>query len=335
MDISAEASYKYMRLDNEPFGTSLTLDPTEKGAADQSKAGYAHARYAESLSEFGQPVKLPGSGGWLLQRAIAQSGSYDAMGLYPLFCCSDWSALRSDLDGVSDGLVSVAVVPDPFGNHDEALLRSCFDKVIPFKSHFVIDLQQPGPYGGSNHRYKARKALRHLQVEICANPKDMLEDWIALYGNLIERHNIKGIKAFSPESFRKQFETPGLVAFRASTLDGQCAGGQLWFWQGDVAYYHLGAANEIGYRHSSAYAIYATAIEYFADKARWLALGAGAGSTSKDDGLTRFKEGWANATREAFFCGRVLNPRRYLELTTAANAQQTNYFPAYRDGELS
>jgi hypothetical protein len=326
-----------MRLDDDALGEGLTIDQsTDNGIIHLIGAtGYAHSAYAEALSEFGQPLRLPRSGGWLLRRSIGKGDNHDAMGLYPLFCCSDWAALRSDLDALSADLVTVAVVPDPFGDHDQALLHSCFDRVVRFKSHFVIDLHQPGPYGGSNHRYKARKALRNLKVEICADPNDMLDEWIGLYGNLIQRHDIKGIKAFSPESFRKQFEVPGLVAFRASTLDGECAGGQLWFLQGEVAYYHLGAANDIGYRHSSAYAIYATAIEYFSDKARWLALGSGAGSTSKDDGLTRFKEGWANTTREAYFCGRVLNPQRYFELTSAANAQQTNYFPAYRDGELS
>ena len=315
----------------------LTLErSTENEAAGEHlSTGYAHQAYAYSLSEFGEPMRLAESGGWLLRRAIGGTGSFDAMGLYPLFCCDNWKGIAPDLDVLRDEFVSVAVVPDPFGHYDEDLLRSCFDRVIPFKSHFVIDFDQPGPYGVSNHRYKARKSLRRLNVEVCANPKDMLEDWIVLYGHLIERHEIRGIKAFSADSFRKQFEVPGLVAFRASTPDGQCAGGQLWFLQGDVAYYHLGAANEIGYQHSCAFGIYATAIEYFAGKARYLELGAGAGSTSKEDGLTRFKEGWANATRNAYFCGRVLNPQRYGELTNAPDAVPTSYFPAYRNGEMS
>ena len=301
----------------------------------ESACGYAHGSYAESLSEFGEPIGLAASRGWLLRRPIGSSGSYDAMGPYPLFCCEDWTGLSSDLKALQHELVSVALVADPLGAHDEELLKSCFDRVIAFKSHFIIDLSQPGPYGVPNHRYKARKALRNLRVEICADPNEALADWIALYDNLIQRHQIRGIKAFSATSFGKQFRVPGLIALRASTQAGQCAGMQLWLLQDNVAYYHLGAANEIGYEFSAAYAIYATAIEYFKEKARFLVLGAGAGSASKEDGLTRFKQGWSNTTRPAFFCARILDPERYAALTAKANAQGTAYFPAYRDGELS
>src|SRR5208282_2311212 len=105
--------------------------------------GYLHQDYARSLSEFGEPLALPGSGGWLLKRAVDGSAA-DAMGIYPLFACSNWKALRSDLDQLTNSLVSVLVVTDPFGDYDETLLGECFGALMtPFKAHYVIDLSSP------------------------------------------------------------------------------------------------------------------------------------------------------------------------------------------------
>ena len=241
--------------------------------AQTSGAGYAHAAYIDSLAEFGRPLHLPSSGGWLLERNIADALHRDAMGPYPLFSCANWKRLAADLDELKNDLVSVAVAPDPFGDYDVELLRTCFDRVITFKPHFVVDLSQPGPYGGRHHKYYARKALRDVTVDVASNPAGMLADWIGLYDHLIRRHALKGIKAFSPQAFRRQFETPGLVVVRASTADGACVGAHLWYIDRDVAYSHLAATNDTGYRLSCSYAIYEAALEYFKGKVRWVDLG--------------------------------------------------------------
>lgn len=302
--------------------------------ATASVSGYGHPAYAQALSEFGEPVALPASGGWVLRRRIGQAASYDAMGLYPLFSCGRWRALPSDIEDLRNDLVSLAMVPDPFGEYDEKLLRSCFDRVVNFKSHFIVDLQQPEHHGIRHHRYYARKALRDVRVDVCIPAQKMLDEWTVLYAHLVERHQLKGIKAFSPESFRQQFAVPGLVALRASTRDDACVGGQLWYVSGDVAYSHLTAVNDVGYELRCSYAIYAAAIEFFEGKLRWMDLGAGAGSSSENDGLTKFKEGWANAQRPAHFCGRILNQERYRELVSETGSETARYFPAYRNGEL-
>ena len=92
----------------------------------------------------GRPIRwLPASGGWLLERPIAGSDYRDAMGCYPLFVCRDWGGLAADLEPLRHELVSLALVTDPFGQYDEALLHGCFDVVMPFKPHFVADLSQP------------------------------------------------------------------------------------------------------------------------------------------------------------------------------------------------
>jgi hypothetical protein len=111
----------------------------------------------------------------------------------------------------------------------------------------------------------------------------------------------------------------------------------LWYVQGDVGYYHLGAVSEAGYELRASFALFRFAIEYFATIGlRWLDLGAGAGIKSNDiDGLTRFKRGWSTGTRTAYFCGRIFDRTRYLEIAKASPAFATGYFPIYRSGEFS
>ena len=63
------------------------------------KCGYLSPEYVASQAECGQPLTLPRSGGWLLERRIPGSEAVDAMGPYPIFGCADWSALGRSLDG--------------------------------------------------------------------------------------------------------------------------------------------------------------------------------------------------------------------------------------------
>ena len=121
-----------------------------------------HPAYAESLSEIGAPRLLPRSGGWILERQIPDSQHRDAMGCYPLFACEDWSQVSDDLESIGNDLVSVAVVTDPFGAYDEDCLRKSFpDVTIPFKDHFVVDLnREPHTFVHSHHRRNTAKANR-------------------------------------------------------------------------------------------------------------------------------------------------------------------------------
>lgn len=303
-----------------------------------SLTGYLHPQYAESLIEYGVPRELPRAGGWVLQRQIPDSDCRDATGCYPLFCCQDWSQLHLDLEDLADSLVSLTVVTDPFGDYDNAYLKQCFpDVMVPFKQHFVIDLGYPiETYVHSHHRRYIRRALRELHVERCMNPSDYVNDWTALYGTLIERHHITGLTAFSKESFITQLAVPGIVAFRA-TREGVTLGMLLWYIQNGVAYYHLGAYSLRGYELRASYALFNSAIEYFAQQGfRWLNLGGAAGvGTDSPSGLSRFKAGWSNASRTAYFCGRIFDRAKYTELSKARRVEADGYFPAYRRGEFN
>jgi len=300
--------------------------------------GYMHAQYAASLAEFGVPRQLERSGGWVLVRTIPASCYLDATGCYPLYACPRWGELIRDLSELGTGLVTVCLVTDPFGDYTVEYLRDCFkDVVIPFKQHFVTDLSKPiASYVSAHNRRYAPKAMREVQVDKCAEPYVYLDDWVDLYAALIQRHSITGLRAFSRVAFAKQLCVPGVIAFRA-TYEGRTVGMVLWYTQGNVCYYHLGAYNECGYAQRASYALFWRAIEYFQEQHfHWLNLGAGAGvHGSSADGLTRFKQGWATETRTAYFCGRILVPERYNEIVAEKSVAGTDYFPAYRVGEFN
>ena len=258
------------------------------------------------------------------------------MGGYPLFACEDWSALKADLDEIDGELVCLSLVTDPFGAFDEGLLQRCFvDVVLPFKRHFVVDLTRPAAtFVSAHHRRYAQRALREVAVERCADPASVRADWIALYADLVQRRGIHGLATFSPTSLGRQLEVPGTVVFRA-LRGGVTVGAVVWYLQGDVAYYHLGAYSDRGYDLRASFALFWHAIEELRGTVRWLSLGAGAGMQGDgSDGLMRFKRGWSTGTQPAYFCGRILDRARYARIVAARQAPATAYFPAYRHGEF-
>lgn len=302
-------------------------------------AGYGSTEYAQSLAEFGRPRLLARSLGWILERPIpATAGWHDAIGCYPIFACADWSRLRADLDAIDDGLISLVLVADPFAPCSPADLRAAFpDLCVPYKHHYVVDLAKPlADIISPHHARNVRRASQAVAVERCPRPADHLADWMRLYSTLIERHAITGVSAFSAASFSAQLRLPDLTAFRA-VRDGEVVGMILWLIAGDVGYYHLAAYSKEGYELRASYALFAESIRHFQDRLRWLSLGAGAGAhNAGQDGLSRFKQGWATDTRVAYLCGRVFDHARYDALAHAAPTVPgaSGYFPAYRRGEF-
>jgi hypothetical protein len=245
--------------------------------------------------------------------------------------------LQHDFQEVGGDLVSLALVADPFGQYDLPFLHRCFrDVVNPFKSHLIVDLKRSlGSFVSNHHRRNARKSLERLRVEECKVDHSVIEDWLGLYENLVRRHNIKGIASFSKSALAKQLAVPGIVVIRA-LHEGEVVGMLLWYTDNDVAYYHLGAFNDRGYSLKASFALFWSSIKGFSDAGyRWLNLGAGSGiKTNREDGLTRFKKGWATGVRPAYFCGIVFNPSVYAQLCKSHGASGTNYFPAHRSAEF-
>lgn len=303
-------------------------------ASHDARTGYTHPAYATSLAEFGVPLGLPRSGGWLLERGIPKGGaSRDAIGCYPIFACRDWSPLGEDLDELSGRIVSLFVVPDPFCPLAPTDLERLFpDLARPYKEHHVVEMRKPLEIT-RHHRKCARQARRRVSVEVHSEgaPPGFLEQWLSLHRHLVERHSISGIQAFSDTAFERQLLVPGLVVVRALHAE-TTVGAQLWFVHGDVAYGHVLALDPNGYQFGAAYAMYQTALEYFTDRVAWCDLG---GVPGVEEGgaknLESFKRGWSKATRTTFACGRVFDRERYLALVSARGVTRSTFFPRYRD----
>jgi len=299
--------------------------------------GYNHTEYARSLQEFGLPRKLQNCNGWVIERKTPDGSFTDAMGLYPFFVCEDWSNLIGDLEALSRDVICVYMVTDPFGDFDLQLLQEYFqDAFRPFRQHYIVDLKMPiEEIGGKRRRKHARKALNKLDMEIVEEPSTQIDDWVNIYDYLIKKHDITGIRAFSRESFLRQFCVPGTIMIKA-IYSGRTVGAQIYLQQGDVVHAHLGACTQDGYDLDATYALDFYSFQYFRDKARWVDLGGGVGLSNDGlDGLSQYKSWWATNTRQTYFCGRIYNYEKYQALMRSRNIPATHYFPAYRLGEFS
>ena len=309
-------------------------------ASEQTRRGYEHSDYAASLADFGTPMHLEHADAWILKRRIPGSVYSDGMGTYPLFFCKNWASLASDLMNTKAGMISFSAVTDPFAACDERLLRSIFDVVKPFKEHFVTDMQVPiESIVSKSHLENARRALRGVRVDICEQPQDFIEEWQMCFSNLVQRHGLQGIKAFSRRAFEIQLRIPGLVMFRATEkASGKALGHDLWYHQGDIAYAHLAAFDEKGYSLRAGYATKWHVLEYFRGRVSFLDFGGVAGVNRVErpaSGLGHFKSGWATGRKPNYFCGKILDTSAYAELSqTQAEPQPASYFPAYRLGEF-
>lgn len=299
--------------------------------------GYASEEYARSLAEFGQPLALPRSGSWLLARALPEGEGRDAGGCYPLFCCSNWRELDSDLSNLPADIVAVSLVADPSADTTPGQLKESFpDVCYHYKDHYFADLTQPlEAFVASHHQRNARQAAKVLRVERLEEPARHLATWNELYCRLIERHEIRGQAAFSPAAFEKQMQVPGLRAY-AAVAQEQVVGMVLWMVSGPTAYYHLAAYSDAGYDLKASFALFWHCLnEFAAEGIQQAALGGGAGTFAASAGLSRFKQGWSNEVRPAYFCGRILDRARYAELVVPFHNQTSTYFPAYRASAIS
>jgi hypothetical protein len=302
-----------------------------------SVTGYLHPVYADSLSHLGIPRILPKSGGTIFERKIPKSDRIDAMGSYPVFCCRDWTGLDSDLDEMRRSeLVSLVLVTDPFATISERRLQSIFDRVIPFKQHFVANTSRPIEEFISRHRRRlARRALARLSVEVSERPATLVQDWLDLHSSLASRRRMTGIGQLTASAVEKLLSVPGVVVLRAA-LEGKTVGMHIEMVHGDFVYGHYAAYNDLGYETGAACALHVFEIQHFADKERWIDWGGVSGGVpDRSDGLTEFKKAFSNESRPTYLCCAILDPVEYAHLSKRASSQPSPYFPAYRAGEFA
>ena len=298
--------------------------------------GYLHPAYAQSLTEFGLPVKLPRSGAWYLKRKIPGFDEYDGMGCYPFLVCDDWSALAADLQELEVDLVSFAAVPDPFGDHTLSDLETAFPDVLTlFKKHHFADLTMPiESIVTANHVKRAAKARQRVSVEFPARPIDHLDEWFDLFAEFRERLGIRGIRGFSRDSLRRQLEIPG-ASMSIARRGKEAVSAHIQLVHNDTVYAHLAASNHKARALSADYALYLEELLFFSGRARRINWGGSAGvAADAESDLGIFKRGWATATRPAYFAGRIINRQKFDRIVNALNCGGHSYFPPYRHGEF-
>lgn len=296
-------------------------------------SGYLAERYAVSLGYFGRPVRLHNSESWVLEREIKDSSCLDIAGCYPLMACKNWLGVEADIANLDDQYASFTMVADPLGSYSPDLLQSAFpDLCTVFKYHYIIDLQSDYTRTySSTHKRNAKKARKSLSICREDTPVDVLDPWIEMYQNLVQRHQITGVSAFSSHAFFEQLQTSGIIVYTAR-MGAKLVGMILFYEMAGHVYYHLGAYLQEGYDNKASFGIFDEAIHDFSQAGYgFLNMGGGAGAEENaEDGLSRFKRGWASHSRPAYLCGKILNRSVYNTLVQKRGGVHSGFFPAYR-----
>jgi len=196
----------------------------------------------------------------------------------------------------------------------------------------LIDLGAgAAPHPTKHHRRKLRQARPGVEIAPIAEPAAALEDWIALYDVLVEKHGIKGIRRFSRETFAKQLRVPGVLLIGAHK-EGRLLGIDWYYQEADHVFAHLSAYSDEGYALSISYPMMAAAIDHFRSRASVIDLG-GAPRLGAATGVADFKKGWATRTAPAYFCGKALLLRDYLAMNGGIPPEEESFFPFYRRGD--
>ena len=297
-----------------------------------ARPAYASMAYAATLAHVGRAIDLPEWGSAALLRDIPGApGRLDAMGPYPLCRLAADADIGGGLRALRDaGAVSAVLVADPVAGPDAAALARYFPLCRRFKTHYLVD-RRVGPAAPSkHHRDRIRRGQRHTAVRaVTLRDPAWRGHWATLYASLITRKGITGVQAFPPAAFDQLASLPGdqLTSFAAEAPDGAILAMQLWVRHGSIAYSHLTATSEAGYRVGATYAVYAAALDHFAE-CDVLDLGGGAGvADDPADTLASFKRGFANATAATHLCGAVLDAPAYAALS---GLRAADFFPAYR-----
>jgi hypothetical protein len=287
---------------------------------------YRDRAYAEALADIKRLVEVGPWGTWVQIRPIGES-SLQAAGLYPLLSLAGDADIPAGRDHLRKaGLVSFVGVSDPFTSPPLSVLVHNFEVCRPFKQHAVVDRRLGQTDFSRHHRSEIKRALRACVVEKVTF-REHLDRWTELYDELSDRRNITGVQRFSRRYFLHLAAMPSLTCF-AAHRNGLIVAMSLWVRGGQVAYNHLGASSAEGYKCSASYALYAAAIEDYSD-CEIINLGGSAGLQDAEDGLLRFKRGFANSSATAHLCGMILD--REAHQTLCGSSPSDTYFPPYRD----
>ena len=283
---------------------------------------YTSKEYAESFSFQGyKSVELNDNGIWLLERPIPGTNYFDLMGCYPLTTFD-----RDDNFSYSGEAISMTMVSDIFSQPEISELSNQFDYVQFFKPHYYIDFSKEITFS-DHHKYEIKRALKKGCIVKRVALSEVIEEWNSFYSNLISRHNITGIQTFHPKAFDAIKNSDKLVTFAVYHED-KPINLHICIIHNQYAYSHLNAASELSYKLGASYLVYDAFINYFKDNGyAAIDVGGGAGVNETSNGMTKFKQGFSNAEKDCYICGKVLNENVYNQLS---KDKVGAFFPLYR-----
>jgi hypothetical protein len=291
---------------------------------------YREEAYARCHEEQGAPFYLPQWDTWLLRRPIPGQNREDATGFYPACRLGAQAHLKAGLEALSQqGMVSLSLVTDAFQDSTSLLREASVHRI--FKTHYLVDLQEPAPLQFSRHHtYEIRRSPCEGAV---ISFKDYLGEWMDLYTHLGERHHLSQGGQLSAKYFERLTEVPQLVAV-GGFLEKKLVSMHVWIHDGTHVFSHVAASDPVGYDTGAAYVVNKTALHFFASHPQFSfqAIDLGGCVGPKDDptqGLARFKKGFSNHTAPVYLCGYVLDREAYHRLSPSPSPA-SDYFPAYR-----
>jgi hypothetical protein len=268
-----------------------------------------------------------------IKRPIAGVDAFDFAGPYPCVAVPDYRVLADDIAALrGTGGVSVVFVTNAFDEADVGPALRGLTLCAPFKTHHLVRFDTPWRDHLSAHHLRGLRTAHqeNLATRICTATAAYASIFWPLYRALIARHGIGGIQALSREIVAAQCALPGMVVIEA--IDGnEVIASSLWVYDDRDAHLHLHAQSEKAYALRAGFLIYEAALDHFSGRVEQVDLGGGSGlADNPEDGLSRFKRGWSNATAHTYLCGEILDPARYRSLSEARGTVASSFFPQYR-----
>lgn len=281
------------------------------------------------------PILLGDGIGAVLSRPIPGTSLRDVLYPYPMFALLDEPQLLGALRALSaGGIVTATFVTDPL--HGIAPNPSEWNLARPWKDHLVVDNSIPGACSFSSKvRYYSNRASSKfgLRVEFVEEDRArFLGTWLDLWGCLVGRHDLRGLKALSPNYFKTLFELKEVLLAVLSDSE-EIHSIHIWILDGDRCYSHLHASDDQAYSASGNYLLYSAALSWMRDRGFRVCLLGSSSGAGTDDGLFQFKKQFANSSAGNFLLGCITDGQAYGEMT-GSTSYAGGYFPAYREGEL-
>ncbi|MEO0392642.1 MAG: peptidoglycan bridge formation glycyltransferase FemA/FemB family protein [Pseudomonadota bacterium] len=310
--------------------------PSQPGLKPVPRHPYVQAAYAATNAQDGRQILDIRV--WemaVIERPITPNGGWDIAGSYPITPFPTGLDIPAGLAFMADrGAVSFTAVTDPC--HPPHWADGTIEDahIAPFKAHFVHEFDLSRGTHEAIYDKKTRRDVRKSQrlVEVQAhdfNDPTIRSRWVALYQQLMTRHDVAVGAQFSAASFDALASVTGLHCLAAHGDAGINA--MVLFLEHDgIAYVHLAGVNHDGYRTMSQYAIYDYALRFFGQERGCRLLNLGGAPGHQDDpshGLAKFKNSFATGTMQSHIVGIVLDKKRYNELSAGCEG---DFFPRYR-----